>query len=295
MTHTGIECFLAVCRHKTGSRAAEALYITQSSLSMRLKTLERELGGALFHRKQGGREMHLTAAGKEFYELALQYEKLVGQMQQVCRRQPGMLRISAINSLDTYLLPEVYDYFLETYPKTSLQLQDMELEAACRSMRSGDTDIAFTAGRLADSDLIQTPVLAEPMVLVCSKESEYAQQMTVSAMPVREQVYIQWSSRYDRWHQKTFGGEQPQIIVSIMEQLRRFMLRPQCWAIVPVSVARGLERDCGVRRICCEDALPDREVSCIMPAEPDNSAAIEAFLGSIRHVLRDDPQIRILI
>ena len=41
MTYTEIECFLAICRYKTGSRAAEALYITQPSLSTRLKTLEK--------------------------------------------------------------------------------------------------------------------------------------------------------------------------------------------------------------------------------------------------------------
>ncbi len=57
MTHTEIECFLAICRHKTCSRAAEALFITQPSLSIRLKTLEKKLGGALFTRKKGSREM----------------------------------------------------------------------------------------------------------------------------------------------------------------------------------------------------------------------------------------------
>ena len=80
MTDTGIECFLAVCRYKTGRRAAEALYITQSSLTTRLKNLERELGGQLFYRKKGGREMTLTEAGKAFYALAQQYEKLMEQM-----------------------------------------------------------------------------------------------------------------------------------------------------------------------------------------------------------------------
>ena len=64
--------FLAVCRYKTGSRAAEVIYITQPSLSTRLKTLENELGGPLFHRKKGCREMTLTTAGKAFYELAVQ-------------------------------------------------------------------------------------------------------------------------------------------------------------------------------------------------------------------------------
>ena len=52
MTHSEIECFLAICHYKTASRAAEALYITQPSLSTRLKTLEKELGGSLFYRKK---------------------------------------------------------------------------------------------------------------------------------------------------------------------------------------------------------------------------------------------------
>ena len=56
MTHTGIECFLAICRHKTGSAAAQALYITQPSLSARLKVLERELGLQLFYRRKGSRD-----------------------------------------------------------------------------------------------------------------------------------------------------------------------------------------------------------------------------------------------
>ena len=43
MTVSEIECFLSICEHKTISRAAEELYITQPSLSSRLKTLEKRL------------------------------------------------------------------------------------------------------------------------------------------------------------------------------------------------------------------------------------------------------------
>ena len=83
MTNTGIECFLAICRHKTASAAARSLYITQPSLSARLKVLEQEVGAQLFFRNKGSREMQLTQAGQEFYQLAVQYETLVRQMQQV--------------------------------------------------------------------------------------------------------------------------------------------------------------------------------------------------------------------
>lgn len=59
MTSLEIEAFLTV--HRTGSvtKAAELLYISQSSLSTRLRTLERELGCALFARGKGARAMLL--------------------------------------------------------------------------------------------------------------------------------------------------------------------------------------------------------------------------------------------
>ena len=47
MTNMGIEAFLAICRHKNISKAADELYITQASLSARLKALEEELAGLM--------------------------------------------------------------------------------------------------------------------------------------------------------------------------------------------------------------------------------------------------------
>ena len=133
MTQTGIACFLAICRYKTITRAAEMLYITQSSLSMRLKNLETELGGTLFFRRKGSREMILTAAGKEFYALAVQYTALEEEMKRVCKKQPTTFRIAFFNSLGTYLLPEVFELLLQEHPQLHLELQDMDLDAAEKS------------------------------------------------------------------------------------------------------------------------------------------------------------------
>jgi len=126
MTHTGIECFLAICRHKTGSAAAQSLYITQPSLSARLKVLEQEVGVQLFYRRKGSREMVLTSAGQEFYQLAVQYEELVEKMHKLGQPEHTTLRIACFNSLGTYLLPAVYRLFLQSNPGISLQMQDME-------------------------------------------------------------------------------------------------------------------------------------------------------------------------
>ena len=155
LTQLEIECFLAICKYKTISRAAESLYITQPSLSSRLKTLEKELDGELFLRKKGSREIILTPAGKEFYKLALQYEDIVHKMYTVCKKTPSSLKISSLNSLDTFLLPQVYNDFLQEYPETELEIQSMELPAASLSIHEGATDLAFTTGKRTDGNNLQ--------------------------------------------------------------------------------------------------------------------------------------------
>ena len=56
MTHVELDAFLAVCRHKNITKAAQELFITQSALSTRLKQLEEEIGCNLLIRQKGKRE-----------------------------------------------------------------------------------------------------------------------------------------------------------------------------------------------------------------------------------------------
>lgn len=294
MTHAGIECFLAVCRHKTGSRAAEALYITQSSLSTRLKALEKELGGPLFYRRQGCREMTLTAAGREFYELAVQYEALMDRMQKICHNPNQILRVSSFNSIGTYLLTAVYERFMQTNPQIRLEIQDMELDAAIHSIQDDKTDIAFTCGRVKDSHFIQIPVFSEPMVLITAMDSAYQEPVELHQLSLTDEVHIEWSNAFARWHQQMFVGEKPQICISIMAHLKKFIEQKQHWAIVPVSVAEALEQEGVARRLETAFLTPCREVSCVTAAEGENRAAVQAFLECLREVISEHPQITAL-
>ncbi len=59
-----LEYFAAVVEHGGVTRAADALYLSQPSLSQAIRTLEREVGAPLFDRTTGG--LVLTRAGREF-------------------------------------------------------------------------------------------------------------------------------------------------------------------------------------------------------------------------------------
>ena len=63
MNNTDMETFWAVLEHGTLTAAAEALFITQPTLTNRIQSLEAEVGAQLFHRGKGIRHIELTEAG----------------------------------------------------------------------------------------------------------------------------------------------------------------------------------------------------------------------------------------
>ena len=295
MTEAGIQCFLAVCRHKTISRAADSLFITQSSLSTRLKNLEQELGGVLFSRQRGSREITLTEAGRTFYDLAVQYEDLIQKMLQVCNSQRRILRVSSLNSLGNYLLPEVYDRFMQEYPDVELQIQDMELDSASRSLLSATTDLAFISGTASNDHLIQRPVFQESMVLICSESLDLPTPVSSSSLCKHQELYIEWSNLFAQWHRKYFTNHHPQLMVSIMAHLRQFMDAKPCWAVVPLSVAKGLQRDCSVKIMEAAFPLPYRQISMLTTADKDGDPTVSDFIDCLKTILSNHKEIDSLI
>lgn len=285
MTILEIECFLSICEHKTISRAAEALYITQPSLSSRLKTLERELGGELFVRKKGAREMSLTDAGKEFYKLAQQYEELITKMGQIFGKQDTKLRVSSLNSLDTFLLPQVYDLFLQKHPDIELEIQDMELAAASQSIKLRHTDIAFTTGKSHDKALKQTLVFREPMVVVCNKKLNFNKAVCVEDLLKFQELYVEWSGNFSDWHNTVFSEHHSKITVSIMAHIKQFLKSKLCWAIVPISVAAGLENDGSIKVVEAVFELPYREISIITLPDGDKNETIQKFCNCLKQTV----------
>lgn len=294
VTQSGVECFLAICRFQTMTQAAEHLCITQPSLSARLKTLEKEIGGQLFFRGKGNRELRLTASGKAFYPLAIQYESITRQMLHVCENSADTIRVSAINSVATYFLPKVYNIFLDTYPQYHLEVQDMELDAATKCLLEGTTDLSFTCGRPLDERLLQTPIYVEKMVLLGSRKLADQGPLSIRQLKGYKEIYVEWSRAYVAWHQQTFTGDHPQITVSIMTQLKQFLEQEDCWAIVPAGMATDLRVDCAVVECSTAFSIPNREIS-VVTAAGISSKIVDEFFDCIGQAVSEIPQLQSLL
>jgi len=243
MTHAEIEAFLTVCEVKNITRAAEVLYIGQSALSTRLRTLEREAGCSLLVRGKGLRQVELTREGKEFYELALQYREIMKKMQDVSKKRTGVLRVSTINSLGTYLFPAVYEKFLELSGGMELAIQDMRFPEAADSVERGLTDLAFVTDDLGSLAAEVTPVFSEQLVLVCAADSAYREPVNLSVLDVKKEVCCNWCEPFDRWHGEAFGRKAvPHLLLEMMNQMELFLAKPGNWAACPI---RQLSDFCG--------------------------------------------------
>lgn len=294
VTPSGIEAFLAIYRWGSISRAAEALYICQSSLSARLKTLEKELGTSLFIRKKGQREIFLTQSGKDFYEIALSYEQVMHRIEKM-QDLHKKLNISSVNSLGAYIMPECCSLFMEKHPDVKLVIQEYEFPEACKSILRGNTDLAFNIDSNVPENVVSIPIFSELFTLICSLDSDYPDTVRTDMLNVKNEVYVNWYTGFEDFHTSVFGKNAPQIQLDIMAQLKIFVEKPNNWAIVPISVARGLQKVSAIRTLQTDFPLPERTVYCLHTKERQLEPLSVLFLQCLAEIISRTEDVKCLL
>lgn len=288
MTTEEIEAFVAICEAKSISKAAGKLFISQPSLSTKLKTLEQETGCRLLARGKGQRELSLTEAGRRFYDLALQYRSIIRQMREVgTQTAPETLRVSSLNSVGTYLMMPVYERYMQQNRETVLEIQDLPTLPVCASLERRETDLAFAFSEKLPRGVLSSPVFSEPMVLVCTGDTAESRRVSVRELDPRREIYTGWFKSYHQWHEAAFGKNSvPQVRVEIMSQLLYFVRRGG-WSIVPASVGRGLAAEGDVACHSLDVGVPRRVTYCLYTADSIRRPASARFLACLRSVLTE--------
>ena len=161
MTNMGIEAFLAICRHKNISKAADELYITQASLSARLKALEEELGVMLLDRSK--KPVIPTEAGAvviaQAQETLKAYNTIRESVAELKGETAGKLRLGVIPTIAPYLLHKFIPDFVKSYPRVELEIREMVTADIVEALRRDKIDAALVASGTCGEQL--TWVLSE--------------------------------------------------------------------------------------------------------------------------------------
>jgi len=291
MTSLEIEAFLTVQLTGSVTKAAELLYISQSSLSTRLRTLERELGCSLFVRGKGACAMQLTAAGERFLPLAQQHRALENKMLALGRDVTAeqVLRVSSLSSIGSYLLTSTYQHFAKLWPDIRLKIHDLTTAAAVEAIARDELDIAISTLSISTEYVTAIPFLSEPITFLCAAGSEYPDPVPLEALSPAHEVYSFWNTDIDQWHQAVFGADaHPQVRLELMSQIRLFVAQPDAWALVPYSIADAL-RDAPDLRHCRTDfSVPDRVLYILCNRKTRDSQPVFRFLECLRSVLQEN-------
>lgn len=292
MTLAEIEAFLAVYRTCNITKAAESQFISQSSFSLRLKALERELGKELFVRGQGRRSLEPTQWGRQFYPLALEYISLMEKMRSLGEEEGAALRVSVINSLAECFFSPIFSAFLTRFDRCSLNVQDMDFTKATSALLSGDTDLAFTADACIHGSLLCKPVYTEQMVVISSRQSALPERVALDDLDPQKEIYVSWCSAVDGWHADIFGkNTKAKVSIAVIQQLKYFFESRDCWAIVPWSVAENMEKTCTVKIHEAAFALPIRTVHCSRRKPGEQSRYGDQLIKTVReHILTTCPK-----
>jgi DNA-binding transcriptional LysR family regulator len=137
--------FVAVADTRHFTRAAEAVHVSQPSLSQQIRALEKELGSPLFSRARGN--IALTDAGEALLPLARRIladaDTARQEVLELARLTRGRVRLGATPSLCTGLLPDVLRAFHDRHPGIRLQIEEGGSHDLVRELARGALDLAL--------------------------------------------------------------------------------------------------------------------------------------------------------
>ncbi|MEW2386418.1 LysR family transcriptional regulator [Micromonospora sp. NPDC047707] len=161
--------FVAVAELRHFTQAAEAVGITQPSLSKQIHALEADLGAPLFERVRG--KIGLTAAGEVLLPLAKRIladvDTATREVQELVGLRRGRVRLGATPSLATSLAPPVLRRFRDAHPTVDLRVEEGGSQDLVRDLLRGDLDLALIImpAQGADPGLRADPILTESLVV----------------------------------------------------------------------------------------------------------------------------------
>jgi len=159
--------FTEVARCRNFSAAAEALYVTQPTISKMIRNLEEELGVALFNRV--AKKVELTDAGrvilKSAQDIVQTFQNLSAELDDVAHLRKGNIRIGMPPMAGVSYFSKIIGDFSKIYPQISIQLIEVGSISVEQGLLDGDMDLGIVLlpvdnARFNVFDFVKEPVVA---------------------------------------------------------------------------------------------------------------------------------------
>ncbi len=173
---------LAVAEHLNFRHAANALGVSVSSVSTRVKALEEDLGILLFERHARG--VRLTEAGRRFVEQVSvgvdQLDHAVKTAGMAASGECGHLRLGIHALIPRSFLAKLIAQYRDAHPGIEVEITESTARDALTQLRSDRLNLAFIAGPAELPDFHSRRIWTEPLVAVLPERHPLAKQSAVT-------------------------------------------------------------------------------------------------------------------
>ncbi|KAA5846923.1 LysR family transcriptional regulator [Pseudomonas chlororaphis] len=218
MTLRQIRHFIAVAETGSISAAAQAVFISQSTLTLAIQQLEQEIGVSLFNRHAKG--MTLTHQGHQFLRQAhlilATVDNAKRSLQQSTDQVAGQLIVGVTSLVAGYYLADLLTRFQRVYPNVEIRVMEDERPYIEHLLVSGEIDVGvLILSNLEDRHALQTEVLTHsPHRLWLPAQHPLLEHDSINLADVAREPLIQLNvDEMDRNAQRLWSGAglQPRI------------------------------------------------------------------------------------
>ncbi len=201
---------LAVAEYLNFRHAANALGVSLSSVSARVKTLEEDLGILLFERHARG--VRLTEAGRNFVALVAtgvdQLDHAVKTAGMAASGEYGRIRIGVHALIPCSFLAELIEQYRDDHPHIEVEMTEGTARDALMQLRADRLDIVFVAGTPELPDCHSRRIWTEPLLAALPDQH-----------PLAEQSAVTWAALAGETFLVRHGGTGPQAYDHILLRL----------------------------------------------------------------------------
>jgi len=177
----GVQAFVALAEHAHFSKAAAALFITQTALSRRLQNLEASVGVQLVERTT--RSVALTTTGQAFLpqaaRLLSELQSSLQEIRETGRAMRGDVTLACVPTVGVQYLPRVIQAYALRHPDNRIRVLDHASVGVEQAVRRREAEFGIGIAGPQPEDLVAHPLLQDRFVLVCRDDHPLARRQRV--------------------------------------------------------------------------------------------------------------------
>ncbi|WP_085648359.1 MULTISPECIES: transcriptional regulator CynR [unclassified Pseudomonas] len=275
---------LAVADHGGFTRAAEALHVSQPTLSQQIRQLEETLGVDLFDRTS--RSVKPTDAGQAYIECArrvlVELEAGKRALHDVKDLSRGSLRLAMTPTFMAYLVgPLVRDY-VARYPGIHLEIFELSMDDIEAGLADDSLDIAIAFTPVRNPDIECIPAFVETLGVMVGREHPlYDSASVLTPEDIAQLDFALLAPDFftrlsiDEYFRQNGITPKVQIEVNSVSTLLEVIRHAPIATMLPEAIAT---EDRALRRLRVESEAPQRGAALLRRKNNYHSAAAEAFM-----------------